>query len=215
MSGLKPYSTINTFFDHIFCLTLDRRPDRRLQAEQEFEKHGILNVEFISGVDGKELTIPDVLSTDGLKVSPGDLGCTLSHLKIIQLAKERKYKSVLIFEDDVELKTEFINAGTYITYIPPDWQMIYLGGDDIIVNHLVNNFFRRTFGVNTTHAYAIKSDSYDLAIDALSKHEKVDLTLRTIHDKIPTYICSPKLASQRDGFSDILEKETKYPEWIK
>ena len=38
--------------DHVYCINLERRPDRRQEAEAEFMKHG-LDVEFWNATDGK------------------------------------------------------------------------------------------------------------------------------------------------------------------
>ena len=71
--------------DRIFVINLDKRQDRLLEFMEECDKMGIQKVERFSAIHR-----PD----------HGALGCTLSHLNVIKLAKKRNYKNVLIFEDD-------------------------------------------------------------------------------------------------------------------
>ena len=47
--------TVNTVFDGVFCINLDRRRDRWEQALEAFESVSI-RVERVSAVDGKELS---------------------------------------------------------------------------------------------------------------------------------------------------------------
>ena len=70
--------------DHIFYINLDKRKDRRVEIEQELNKMELPFERF------------KAIETPGR----GILGCGLSHLSVFKLAKERKYKNVLIFEDD-------------------------------------------------------------------------------------------------------------------
>jgi GR25 family glycosyltransferase involved in LPS biosynthesis len=79
--------------DRMYYINLDRRGDRRGEVEAEFTKMG-LTVERFSAIDRK----------------PGIVGCGLSHLAVLKLARERGLKNVLIFEDDFQFlitKAEF------------------------------------------------------------------------------------------------------------
>lgn len=82
--------------DHIFYINLDYREDRREEIESEIEKYELTEkTERFSGIRVME---------------QGILGCTKSHLAVLKLAKERRYKNVLILEDDFEFvlpKEEF------------------------------------------------------------------------------------------------------------
>lgn len=183
---------INKFFDGVFCLNLDRRPDRKQQAIAEFSKFGI-DVQFISGVDGKELEIVNKTSSDGLPVSNGDMGCTLSHLKMIQLAKERGYKTVLIFEDDVELPPVFNSIiEDYLLKLPKDWDMLYFGGNHAGGFEMVNDKIGRIKKTYTTHAYAVNHTVFDEMIKVLSETEKVDISISSLHSKFNCYVCRPQ-----------------------
>jgi glycosyl transferase family 25 len=72
--------------EKIFYINLDKREDRKAEIEAELQLYDLANkVERISAIHTPSF---------------GILGCTMSHLNAIKLAKERNYKNVLILEDD-------------------------------------------------------------------------------------------------------------------
>ena len=70
----------------IFYINLDHRTDRKEEIEAEIAKAGIPNVERFPAI----------------RSNPGIIGCGLSHLAVLKLARSRGYRNVLIFEDDFE-----------------------------------------------------------------------------------------------------------------
>jgi GR25 family glycosyltransferase involved in LPS biosynthesis len=70
--------------DKVFYINLENRTDRKELIEKEFEEYGITNYERFNAHT----------HTNGL------VGCGMSHQSVLKIAKERKYKRVLIFEDD-------------------------------------------------------------------------------------------------------------------
>ena len=80
------------YFDEIYCINLDRRPQRWEMAQKEFDKLGILDkVKRFSAIDDLG----------------GKRGCFESHMKIIHMAKENKLDNVFIFEDDVAVLSSY------------------------------------------------------------------------------------------------------------
>ncbi len=146
---------INSYFDKILYLNLDRDQDRNESMLKKFEARGITNFERVAGEEVHE--IPDqVLWRNFIKNDRkyvlGQLGCREAHLKAIRLAKERGYSSVLIFEDDIEFLEDPNILLTINQEILNDWDMLYFGG-------LVEPFFRNQ--IVCAHAYAIRSHMFD------------------------------------------------------
>ena len=80
---------MNKYIDHIFYINLDTRKDRLQEIQDELEKIGWLQIQgFVERFSA--FHTPD----------SGIVGCGYSHLQVLKLAKERKYKNVLILEDD-------------------------------------------------------------------------------------------------------------------
>lgn len=80
---------------HAYCINLERSPDRRESAFQEFEREG-LDVEFFRATDGK------VEAPNGIYISKSEWGCADSHIRIWRDMVENGYETALIFEDDVK-----------------------------------------------------------------------------------------------------------------
>ncbi|MFN2353936.1 MAG: glycosyltransferase [Desulfopila sp.] len=76
-----------TFFDKIYCISLDNRGDRREQAHKEFEKLGILErVEFV--IVAKHPT-------------DREQGIFQSHMECLKRGIAAGGRNILVFEDDV------------------------------------------------------------------------------------------------------------------
>ena len=79
--------TFLDYFDFIYCINLNRRRDRWKKVQKEFERMGVLHKVFrFDAIENFE---------------NGHIGCALSHRNIIQDAKIKGYKNILIFEDDI------------------------------------------------------------------------------------------------------------------
>lgn len=110
--------------DHVYCINLERRPDRREKALKEFIDVGIEPVEFFKGTDGR------VEAPEGLFISKPEYGCSDSHIRIWRDIVKNGYKTVLIFEDDVHILPHFkarLAAVLDDLELVPDWDYINLG----------------------------------------------------------------------------------------
>lgn len=147
--------TLDTYFDKIFYINMDKDVDRNTRMVDQLQKFGIKNFERVSGVEVK-IAPPKEAYRNFIKSEPkyiiGNLGCRASHVKCMKIAKERGYERVLIFEDDI-LFTEDPNILLRLNInILNDWDMLYFGG-------LVETFFRNQ--IVCTHAYAVRGTLYD------------------------------------------------------
>lgn len=136
---------------HSFYINLDRRTDRRDQFENEAKKMGI-EVERFSAI---QHSVPA-------------LGCTLSHLNVLKLARERNYERVCIFEDDFEFlinKDEFSNI---LSAIPDDSDVVMLGWY-IFESAPYNEIFGKVLSATTASAYIVNRRFYDVLIHRLEE----------------------------------------------
>ena len=110
--------------DHVYCINLEKRPDRREKVSNEFSNAGIENVEFFKGTDGR-LEAPDDIS-----ISKPEYGCSDSHIRIWKDVVEKGYETALIFEDDVKILPNF-NEKLQVVLdeleLDPEWDYINLG----------------------------------------------------------------------------------------
>lgn len=83
------FTTLNGInsFDRVFYINLDNRFDRKQQILNEIRKNNI-NMNKVE-------RLPAVYNKDN-----GHIGCAESHKKIMEIAMARKYKNILVLEDD-------------------------------------------------------------------------------------------------------------------
>src|SRR6185312_4889171 len=109
----------------IFYINRDRDADRRLHIEQEFERLGIEAVR-IPGVEGR--SVPTWLEPyyDG-RLSPGEVGCSASHLTIYAIIRDRGLPYAVVIEDDARLSDDFLETvKDAVRVAPSHWDVIRL-----------------------------------------------------------------------------------------
>lgn len=209
---------INEYFDNIYCLNLNKRQDRWSKVSEQFNRFSI-DVERFEAIDGElisddefNIVNPNKISgenasANGIIENKSSLACLLSHIEIIKDAREKGYKKILIFEDDVMLRNDFNTEISKISDL--DWKLLYLGcsqfnwsGIKIDKNHYLSKNSLGTF------AYAIDSSIYDMVLDILdTKRKSVDNLLSDIQNKIQGYCYTiyPNIAISDVNDSDIRE----------
>jgi glycosyl transferase family 25 len=207
---------ITDFFDKIYCINLERRPDRWEECLTEFNKFELTNVNRFIAIDGKEL--PDVKSDI---VNPSVLALVLTNIQIFEEAISNNYNSILILEDDIELNKTCINMEEYFKMLPEDWDMIYFGG-----NHnthfganppvIVNEKVCKLHNTYSTHCVGINKKSFTSIYDRLKKCDNaLDVIYSELQNILNVYSFYPMIATQRVSFSDIENKLADYKSLIK
>lgn len=200
--------------DKIIYINLEHRLDRKDQIETELNKLG-LNYERYNAIYNK---------------GNGSLGCALSHLNVLKLAKERKYKNILILEDDF---TFLVDKSTlednlfkfYNSPISSNFDVCMLGYNLIKYNKLpesLGSFMYKILEAQTASAYIVNQHYYDKLI-SLFEYASQQLSLTGIHwlyaiDQIwkplqltdNWYCFNPRIGLQRASYSDNTEKWENY-----
>ena len=178
---------IDNYFDKIFYINLKKDVERNSRMLEEFHKYNINNFERVDGV------LYDLIPDRNLwrnfnksddKYVIGSLGCRDSHLKVISIAKERKYKRVLILEDDIR----FIVNPNKLSFPNIEWDMLYLGG-------MIESYFRNQ--IVGGYAYGISERIYD---DILNMAIPSGMEIDNFYAKILQHM---SLNSGRDGQYDV------------
>ena len=140
---------MSAHIDGVFFINLDRRVDRLAEISEELS---------LMGIEGERFSAVDR--------SPGILGCGLSHLSVLKLARERGYRNVLIFEDDF----------TFLVSKQVFWRQIRMFFDTIVdydvvmlsynaeesMNH--NELCFRVLSASTASGYIVNSRFFDALI---------------------------------------------------
>ena len=90
------------------------------------------------------------------EVTPGEMGCTLSHYYCWKDAFENGYETIMILEEDFYSKGKFPSDNDF-KQIPKDWSLIYLSRNALHPEkeEAVNNLVMRTHYSYNTHAYML------------------------------------------------------------
>ena len=185
-------NNINTIFDSIYYINLDKRKDRMEYSEKNFKKLNIQAKRFsaIYGARGKEAR----------------MACKNSHLSIIKQSRKNKDKNVLILEDDCLFVNNFEKHLEAFNTIK-DWDMIFLGHCFSSKKAKVQSNLFTMNKIFCTHAYAVNCTGYNKLIKYLENSEQaIDHIYNSLLDSdIKIYAICPSLVSQAPNKSDIGE----------
>lgn len=149
-------------------VSLASAQDRRSQLVARLNAAG-LDYRFIDAVLGRALSADEVsrvaprlfMSRYARNLTPGEIGCSLSHKLVLEAFLKTSEPMALILEDDAAVPENVGAAIAEITAkLPPDWGMLKLGGDGVVRGQLYcqSSFGRVVDSVTptlNTHAYLI------------------------------------------------------------
>mgnify|MGYP006279017213 CR=1 FL=1 len=201
-------SSLNEFFDHIYCINLERRPDRWNEVQQEFDQHGICNVERFVATDGTRINS----SSRPPNMSHGDIGSFLTHLRMFNDAINKGYESFLLLEDDVQFRQNFNEIFPIAAReIPSNWEIIHFGGNHVYGSPVA---FSEHLSIPTrtlsTHAIGFRKNVYEKILELLNDTQPNDVIYSYNYYKFNSFEFTPPLAWQRAGWSDVLNQYTDY-----
>ena len=117
-----PFNTLG--LDAMFLLNLERRPERRKYADEQFKSIGLTGVKHWPAVDATALGLRSIVKD----ITPGMIGCYRSHRDIMKHCLDNNINSYIVFEDDPVFIGGFNHfIALAIENIPPDWEFIYWG----------------------------------------------------------------------------------------
>jgi len=189
-------------------INLEKRKSRAKAVLKELEKLGITNYERFNACENEN----------------GALGCSLSHIKCLELAIERNYDKVIIIEDDIEfLNPElFIKQSTKFLNSNLEWDVFLLGGNNTLPFNFVNDSCIKIYKCQTTTGYCVKRQYYEKLLDNFKKSYlllnseptneayKIDKYWMRLQMLDNWYLIIPPSVIQREDYSDIEKKTTNY-----
>jgi GR25 family glycosyltransferase involved in LPS biosynthesis len=191
---------INDYFDNIYCLNRDGRPDRWSNMTAKFDNLDLKVQRFSAYDSGSELVIEKFKNEKkGSRIrNIGEMGCLISHYKIIEDAIDKKYKSILVFEDDAIFHKEFSTRIKILEELPP-WDVLLLGCSELkfktIKKELVGKkYYKPTHSSYGAFAYAIKDHIFKELLEEYKNFKyPADVNLMKIFKRNKAYILYPNL----------------------
>jgi len=194
---------------HVFYINLEHRNDRKDHIENQLKTIGINSFERFNAI----------------KLTDGRVGCSVSHLKCLKLAKLRGFNHILICEDD----TTFLNPQLFVHQLnkflqtTKNWDVVLFAGNNVPPYHKVNDTCIRVSRCQTTTCYLVNAHYFDTLIqniaDSVSKlirepnnhcNYAIDrywFKLQEIHN---WFLIIPLSVIQREDYSDIEKRNINY-----
>lgn len=198
-----------TDIKHCLYINLATRADRKQHVEKELGKIGVPYERF-----------------NAIKLPNGALGCSMSHLKCLQTAKERGWSHVFICEDDIQfLDPEFFKKqlNTFLQNHTDDWDVLLVAGNNMPPYIPIDETCVQVKQCQTTTGYIVKQHYYDTLIDNFKlgiqclmrephKHAlyAIDKYWFFLQQQDRWFLIVPLTVVQRTDYSDIEKKMVNY-----
>ena len=190
-------------------INLEHRKDRLTHVTKELEKFGIQGERF-----------------NAVKTKDGAIGCTMSHIKCLELAKERNYETVFICEDDIA----FLNPEVLLDSLQKfyentsiQWDVLLIGGNNVPPYEKTTDYCIRVSNCQTTTGYIVKNSYYDVliqnfreSVQGLLKNPNnkqqyaLDMYWKQLQRINRWYMLFPFTVVQCESYSDIEERVVDY-----
>lgn len=197
-----------------YYINLESRTDRKEHVEKELQKLGINS--------------NNINRFNAIKMENGALGCSMSHLKCLQIAKEKDYEYIFICEDDIL----FLNPTLFLMQLQKFlstgrlWDIILVAGNNMIPYTPIDNTCIKVSNCQTTTGYIVKREYYDKLITNYkegiekqikepSKPEyKIDKYWFKLQRDDNWFLITPLSVIQREDYSDIEKKVTNFSNYM-
>jgi len=204
-------TTIKSISDikNILYINLEARTDRRANVETQLPRIGLANFERFNAV----------------KTTNGLVGCCLSHIKCLELAKKRGYEHVLISEDDILFLDPALFVKQLNTFLANKhkWDVVIFAGNNVPPYERIDDTCIAVSSCQTTTCYLVAGHYFDTLIanfkEGLSKlllepERHIDYGLDKYWFKLQRkdnwFLITPLTVVQREDYSDIQNKRTNF-----
>ena len=201
--------TSDKLLEHLFFINLEHRTDRLNMVKQELSK-----------------LKPNIGTRfNAIKAASGAIGCSMSHIKCLEKARDEGLPHIFICEDDIcFLNPELLmqNLQKFCENIS-EWDVLVIGGNAVPPYRPIGDFCVRVFNNQTLTGYIVRQHYYDKLIrnfreglkllisNPENKHEyAIDMYWKRLQTTDLYYFITPPTVSQREGFSDIEKTHTNY-----
>jgi glycosyl transferase family 25 len=194
--------------EHAFYINLESRVDRKEHVEQQLSNIGINATRF-----------------NAIKLSNGAIGCSMSHLKCLEIAKQNGWDHVLIVEDDIL----FLNPELFKNQLNKffknhtNYDVVLIAGNNMPPYQKFDDSCVKVYRCQTTTGYMVKKHYYDTLISNIKEGIKnlirnpeqhilyaIDKYWFRLQEKDNWFLITPLSVTQREDYSDIEKRHTNY-----
>jgi len=193
---------------HAYYINLLSRPDRKQHVESQMKTLGIPIDRF-----------------NAVKLPNGALGCSMSHLKCLEMAKKSRWPHLLIVEDDIKFNKPELLKKQLNKFLSRHqlWDVVLIGGNNVPPYQAIDDTCIRVGSCQTTTGYLVNGHYFDTLIDNYRTSIKKLIENPELHvmyaiDKYwfhlqkrdNWYLIIPLSVTQREDYSDIEKRPTNY-----
>ena len=201
--------------ENVYYINLEERVDRKVLVETELKKMKWKYERF-----------------NAIKHERGILGCCLSHLAVIEMAKEKDLDYVVILEDDIQFlhpekyNKMLIDFRNFVESNSLDYDVLLIATnilDKVSGVIPINNYIYRVGASYSAAGYIVKKHYYDKIIANYKEGLRLLIENPTVSGKyeFDVYwiklqmvdkwlVLYPRTVNQRESYSDILNCMTDY-----
>lgn len=197
---------------NIFYINLEHRVDRKEHVESQLSKIGFNNFERFNAI----------------KMENGAVGCSMSHLKLLQQALKSSLDHILIVEDDIE----FLDPDLFKTQLDlflknrgSKWDVVLLAGNNMPPYETIDETCVKVTRCQTTTGYLVNGhyiekllNNVKMGLSNLLREPRnhtqyaIDKHWFALQSVDNWFIITPLTVVQREDYSDIEKKVINYQE---
>lgn len=204
---------------NVHFINLERRADRLAMMQQQLESVGLASY---------------ATRFNGIPMKNGAIGCTMSHLSLLEKAANEKADHILILEDDIQ----FLDPSAFRSHFDQfleeyrktatePWDVILVSGNNFPPCVSVNPHGIQIWNCNTTTGYLVNGHYIrtlaqnvrnGLMLLLRNPTEKpkyaIDIYWKQLQQQDKWFLIVPLTVTQRADYSDIEEKHVDYTQFM-
>ena len=197
--------------DGIVYINLDHRLDRREKLLKELKR--------------LQISFPEVVRVPAFHTPMnGRKGCVLSHIAALEVAEKKRWKRVLILEDDCLFSKDVLKIHRAMHHfeetVGEEWDVLFLGGK-FLESKRVSSLLLQVTKSHRAHAYIVNRPYYCVlkacyvgsykamendTFVVQSSGKSLDVTWNTLQEKGLWFGMVESIAEQDESFSDIVHR---------
>jgi glycosyl transferase family 25 len=193
---------------NIFYINLEHRTDRKEHVEHQLSLLGLSGQRF-----------------NAIKMENGAIGCSMSHLKLLQNALTNKLEHILIVEDDITFLKPEIFKSQLNKFLASGrkWDVILFAGNNMGQYEHIDDTCIKVSRCQTTTGYLVNGHYFDKLINNFRNGINKLIQNPQLHilyaidkywfnlQKVDNwFLIIPLTVTQREDYSDIEKRPTNY-----
>jgi len=196
---------------HVVYINLDSRQDKKIHIEEQLNLAGFNNFVRFKAIQ----------TTDGA------IGCSMSHLRCLENARDKNLPHILICEDDTTFLKPHVFRYQFNTFLSKhtteEWDVVLLAGNNVLPYQAIDDTCIKVSHCQTTTCYLVNGKYFQTLIDNIKAglynliknpknrfHFAIDKYWLNLQKKDRWFLIIPLTVVQKEGYSDIEHKNVNY-----